>query len=188
MKSSGRPKVGISQAAREYIPFSLALDQGDYLDIWGGSPHLPSAAYFMCTQNRHFCLCTFPFQMLFLHFCSKIIINSKFNSNTFLKKSRRGGLMSVSARESIPFSIALDQGDCFSIWGGAPHLPSAPYFTAHIPVLLICWVGEDRYRTRNLVVSSRTLYRLSYIYIYIYIYILYICLRAITMRISHKIR
>ena len=32
-KSSGRPNVGISQTARESIPFSLALDQGDYFSI-----------------------------------------------------------------------------------------------------------------------------------------------------------
>ena len=33
VKSSGRPNVGISKSAREYIPFSLALDQGDYFSV-----------------------------------------------------------------------------------------------------------------------------------------------------------
>ena len=45
--------------------------------------------------------------------------------------------ISQSARESIPFSLALDQGDCFFVRGGMSHLLSAPYFTAQIPVLLI---------------------------------------------------
>ena len=60
-----------------------------------------------------------------------------------------------------PLSTSARPGRLFCIWGGAPYLP-APHFTTQIqPVLLIHWVGEGRYRTRNLVVPSRMLYRLS---------------------------
>ena len=60
--------------------------------------------------------------------------------------------ISQTVRESIPFSLALDQGDFFlhQRWSATP---SGPYFTAQIPVLLIHGVGEGRYLTRNRMVA-----------------------------------
>ena len=63
---------------------------------------------------------------------------------------------------NIPFSQALDQGNCFCIWGGAPHLRSALQFTTLIQAVLHMYtVGKDWYRTWNLVVPRRMLNQLS---------------------------
>ena len=70
--------------------------------------------------------------------------------------------ISQTVRESIPFPFALDQGDYFAskMERHAYHqLPTLLH--RYKPCYSYAELARSRYRTRNLVVPSRMLYRLS---------------------------
>ena len=158
--------VGISQIVRESIPFLLALNQGDYFASERHTYHqlstLPHRSKLCYSYAELVRAGIEPGTLWFLVIC--FIDWAK--PYIVVKKSKVGGVAycryQPDSEGVCSLSTSARPGRLFCIWGGAPHLPSALHFTAQIQaVLLIRWVDKGQYQTRNLVVTSRMLYRLS---------------------------